>query len=183
MTPERYCEVRKAVCDAGWETDLDYYCTPRDEFVTSWTLVREHIWVVLNSGMRFEVARQIHARVMLALVQKRDISTVFGHKAKCKAIKHVVAHGRRLYAQYHCAKDKLAFLETLPHIGKITKYHLGKNLGIDCAKPDRHLVRLAKKYGKGVQELCLDLAAVTGDTVACVDYVLWRAVKMGLETP
>lgn len=39
-------------------------------------------------------------------------------------------------------------LPKLPYIGNVTKYHLGRNIGIlDCVKPDLHLNRMAKHWG------------------------------------
>jgi len=73
----------------------------------------------------------------------------------------------------------MAFLASLPWIGEITKYHLGKNLGtLDTAKPDRHLVRIAG--AEGAHALCARLARATGDKVATVDVVIWRAANLGL---
>ena len=73
-------------------------------------------------------------------------------------------------------------METLPWIGPITKYHLARNLGIDVAKPDRHLVRLAKRFGynesTGVQQMCEELAERTRDRIGVVDVVLWRYANL-----
>lgn len=48
----------------------------------------------------------------------------------------------------------IEFCETLPRVGGITKYHLAKNLGVDVAKPDVWLERVAAKSGETVHELC-----------------------------
>lgn len=78
------------------------------------------------------------------------------------------------------ADDKLAFCESLPWIGGITKYHLAKNFGADVAKPDVHLKRLADAAGCTAQALCDRLARETGYRVGTVDVVLWRACAIGL---
>jgi hypothetical protein len=71
--------------------------------------------------------------------------------------------------------DALSILETLPFIGSITKFHLAKNLGLEVAKPDRHLVRLADRFGyKDVQTMCRDIFEFCGDKIAVADLVLWR---------
>ena len=74
----------------------------------------------------------------------------------------------------------LEWLQGLPWIGGITKYHLAKNLGIDCAKPDVHLQRLADREGVTAHVLCERLAKATGYRIATVDLVLWRACATGL---
>lgn len=39
-------------------------------------------------------------------------------------------------------------LQELPYIGKVTCYHLARNIGLlECVKPDLHLVRLARHWG------------------------------------
>jgi hypothetical protein len=78
------------------------------------------------------------------------------------------------------AEDKLAFCETLPWIGGITKYHLAKSYGLDFAKPDVHLQRLADLEGVTAQELCARLAPELGWKVRTVDLVIWRACATGI---
>ena len=138
---------------------------------------REFAWVVINSGMKNQVAEKIWERVLIAIDCGEPIRSAFGHPGKVDAIEFVRANAPRLLRNYRRAKDKLAWLETLPWIGSITKYHLAKNFGLDVAKPDRHLVRISG--GKGVYEFCARLAALTGDRVATVDMVIWRAANLG----
>ncbi|MGH7846925.1 MAG: hypothetical protein ACREQW_17410 [Candidatus Binatia bacterium] len=69
----------------------------------------------------------------------------------------------------------LETLQKFPFIGRVTVFHLAKNLGVNVAKPDRHLTRLAWACGyTNVQEFCHVIATQVGDTVAEVDIVLWR---------
>jgi hypothetical protein len=71
--------------------------------------------------------------------------------------------------------DFFGLAPTLPFIGSITARHLAKNLGIDAAKPDRHLARLAVQFGYGsVDEMCSTISDVTGDSLSVTDIVLWR---------
>jgi hypothetical protein len=125
--------------------------------------------------MRAAVARGIYERVIAALVEGRPVAEVFGHRLKCRAIEKVWADREALLAGYTAAADKVAYCQTLPHIGGITKYHLAKNFGAQVAKPDVHLQRLADLHGCTAQALCEQLAAATGYKVATVDVVLWRA--------
>lgn len=76
--------------------------------------------------------------------------------------------------------EQLEFLDDeLPGIGKAARYQLAGAIGIDVAKPDRHLARLAHKYGyqkteEGVQQFAERIARLVGERVKVVDYVLWR---------
>ena len=67
------------------------------------------------------------------------------------------------------------YLESFPFIGPITKFHLAKNIGIDVAKPDRHLSRISKMLGfASVQELCESISQRIDEKVSVVDLVIWR---------
>ena len=72
-------------------------------------------------------------------------------------------------------QDPIGRLSQFPFIGPITANHLAKNLGYQLAKDDRHLQRIALRFGyKSAQGLCADISAVTGDSIAVVDTILWR---------
>ena len=52
---------------------------------------------------------------------------------------------------------------------------MAKNIGIQVAKPDRHLVRMAKAAGySDVQLFCRTISQLSGDSIPVVDIVLWR---------
>jgi hypothetical protein len=67
----------------------------------------------------------------------------------------------------------------LKFIGKVTRYHLARNIGADVAKPDRHMKRIAQKCGypetpEGIQDFAKRVSMLTGERVGVVDVVLWR---------
>lgn len=183
MTAKEYFNFKQALVDEGyadeiaWQTDLQPATDPivfRDEAV----------WVILNSGMKEQIARIIHKRIWDTVKAGGDISTAFKHEGKVKAIKIILNNYEQLFKDYsNCPdSDKIQFLQCIPFIGPITCFHLAKNLGLDCVKPDRHLVRIAKKYGVGADPAgyCKYLSGLTGDKVSVVDIVLWRAANLGL---
>lgn len=177
---KEYLDLKDLVfLDPQYEREFLSYEHPRKNHSPE-TFAREAIWVILNSGMKNQVAQKIYERVIDAIDAGTDISDAFGHKGKVSAIKHIWENKKDLYGAYKASKDKLEFLVRIPWIGGITKYHLAKNLGHDCAKPDRHLVRIANEHGESVDDLCLRLSEATGDRIASVDYVLWRAANQGL---
>lgn len=145
---------------------------------------REVIFVICNSGMKNTVALRIFQRCMVALASDVDVQSVFHHSGKSAAISRVWKERSEMYHKFVKASDQLGFLEGLPWIGRITKYHLAKNFGLDVAKPDVHLQRLAAREGTTAQALCARIAAETGFRTATVDTVLWRACANGLlESP
>jgi hypothetical protein len=68
-------------------------------------------------------------------------------------------------------------LAELPYIGKVTCFHLGRNVGLlDCVKPDLHLVRMAEHWGfSDCTEMCKSMGAGSGLPLGIVDLVTWYA--------
>ncbi|MFW5895241.1 MAG: hypothetical protein ACOCT9_00705 [archaeon] len=66
--------------------------------------------------------------------------------------------------------------KSLPFIGDITVFHILRNLGIDCYKPDRHIVTLAKNLKIDENELFQILLSHKKDKyIGILDFILWRA--------
>jgi hypothetical protein len=179
MKRSRYLELKQAIIDAGYSQDITW-AEGITECSHPWHFLCEYVFVVCNSGMRWKVAQKIYSNVMLALAQGRDIAGVFGHEKKVAAILEGRDRVQMWFYNWQEAGDKLEYLQRLPHIGPITKYHLAKNLGMDVAKPDRHLVRIADDEGTTVEQLCRQLSDETGDSVRVIDTVLWRAAEQGI---
>lgn len=181
MKLSTYLDLQALVIRHGYEPDIRWCETVRppekaDQFLA------EYVWVILNGGLREQVARAIWQRVRLAIRQQEPLSTVFRHAVKVKAIQDALGRKEALFQDYLTAGDKLAYLESLPWIGPITKYHLFKSLGGDICKPDRHLLRLSVRYKTTPEELCRRLADQSGDRIGTVDYVVWRAANLHLNS-
>ncbi len=179
MTLESYLSFRQAVIDHGFGDDIEWSenVKPPDN---ADAFAFEAIYVICNSGMKWTVASRIYVKVRKAVLESRPVSRAFGHVGKAAAIQTIWDNRAEQFAEYQKSDDKLAYLATLPWIGPITKYHLAKNFGVDCAKPDRHLERIAKAAGETVHALCGRLSNESGDRIATVDYVIWRAAERGL---
>lgn len=173
----QYQHLRRDLVRLGYEPDIEWAENVM-EVSSPLAFWREYAWVVLNSGMKNQVAERIWARVGPYVESGGRAADVFGHKGKAAAIDLVFANQVQAFRAYLAAPDKIAYLQTLPWIGPVTCLHLAKNFGIDVAKPDRHLVRIAGE--EGVATLCRRLASDSGDRVATVDYVIWRAANLGL---
>jgi hypothetical protein len=174
-----YLGVRDRLAVLGYRDDYEWAQGVKPP-ATALELAVEHAWVVVNSGMRNTVAQTIWRRLRPALLEGRSAATAFRHTGKAAGIDDVWRKRDELLVAFREAENKVAWCETLPWIGGITKYHLAKNLGVDCAKPDRWLVRLADLEGVSVDALCRRLADESGDRVGTVDVVLWRACAVGV---
>lgn len=108
-------------------------------------------------------------------IESLDVETLYKNERKKEAIRTAQKEYRNWFEQLQKSEDKLAFLDSLPFIGKITKYHLAKNLGIgDHSKPDVHLTRLQKVFGfPSVFEMTQYLSEKRNEKKAVVDIILW----------
>lgn len=150
--------------------------------------------ITMCSGFRESVVRRVFDHVSLCFCDWESSAVIaesgevccltaassFANKAKLLGIltasRKVVAVGFDKFKQDVLA-DPIGKLQSLPYIGPITSWHLAKNLGLDVAKPDRHLVRVSESLGfRDADHLCRELAASTGNQTKVVDLIVWRYV-------
>ena len=170
-----FVDAYQYVTKNGYDREIDWARSLGLDKCTEEQFFQEYVWVVLNSGMKEQVARKIYTDFM----KGQDVNLI-GHPMKRKAvfkimndysIKEILTDLRATEA----IEEQLAILDDLPMIGPITKYHLAKNIGLDIAKPDRHLVRLAERFHyPNPQVLCEALALEFSERVAVIDQILWR---------
>lgn len=179
MTTATYLELKAKIIQKGYEHDIEW-AKKVSAPLSAEGFAREVIFVICNSGMKAQIAGVVFNRIMEALLSGRPATEAFRHPGKSAAIQSIWTNRVQLFWFYLFAEDKLALIEALPWIGPITKYHVAKNFGVDCCKPDRHLVRIAKSYNTTPDRLCAQLAAATGDRIGLVDLVIWRAANLSL---
>lgn len=181
MTLEDYFYYKRTIRNLGFENDYKYIeqCL-ENPCNDSKTFAHEYIWVVLNSGMRYQIASKIYAKVIEGLDQDIPIEYIFSHEGKVEGINYVFKNRETIFSGFKSSSDQINFLENLPWIGPVTKYHLARNLGINVCKPDRHLVRIAKKFDNDPSHLCKKLSKESGDLIGIVDFVLWSCGNQGI---
>lgn len=191
-TLDLYHRAVDAVQAAGFGWEPEWQRARAISAFTERDLLRETAWVVLCSGFREKVVREIFDYVSLCfcdweaaseITQRRDAcvrtaSGRFRNERKLRALVDVAAvidaHG----FEPLCARltsDPIAELQVFPFIGPVTSWHLAKNLGFNVAKNDRHLARLAIEHGyEDAHELCRVIASRTGELESVIDVILWR---------
>lgn len=153
----------------------------------------EMAWCVYNAGMKETVIRQkwdslrhayCYFDIDAIITHKEQIIDralkVFKHKQKAEA---VVAGASKVYYEGPMKiklpklskEGRLKYLESFPFIGKVTKYHLARNIGMDVVKPDRHLVRLTEFLSYlSPDDVVAEISQATGIREGTVDYILWQ---------
>jgi len=187
-----YMTAKEAIIQAGFSHEIDWQAEVDFDKINECDFLREAAWVILSSGFRESVLRTKFRSISEAFLNWKSAKDIvkhqnlcraealscFGHTGKIDAILQIAA--RIAKSGFHSFKNQIkqfgvSQLQKLPYIGPITCFHLGKNLGLNVVKPDRHLVRAAKSArARSVQELCEAIQQVVGDPIAVIDLVIWR---------
>jgi hypothetical protein len=142
----------------------------------------EYLWAVVHAGMNNDVTRKIFDRMMAGDTVHPEVIKHLGKRKAINEALRVDTEGMtNLEYWFSRVKElstdilRIEFLDSLPFIGPVTKYHLAQNIGIDVSKPDRHLERLRIKFGYGTaQALCQEIASQSHLRIRTVDLVIWR---------
>lgn len=188
---ELFYTAEKFLKANGFAQEIEW-CDNRPSFdqLSEKDFFREYTWVVFNSGMRNAVVeakwRELSEAFLyfnsLKVLEDQDqvlqeALKVFGNHKKVLAVIETaqkICEEGYLHFSSRIKENPLEILSSLPFIGEVTKFHLARNLGFDYIKPDRHLVKLASKYGMTPFELCDRIHKETGRRLGTIDVVLWR---------
>lgn len=186
LAADRWLRKTEYADELNWQNQLCF-----DE-ITESQFLREHAWVVLNSGFRESVVRRYFDYISLSFCDWESAREIVKFHSECSESAYVVFKNKRKisaivemsqriemdgfeFLKSEIRNDAHRTLMSLPFVGSITAWHLAKNLGLDVAKPDRHLVRLAGRFGyECVHRMCDEISREVGQRVAVVDLVLWR---------
>ena len=148
---EFYKKAKQICIDSGYGHEIQYVEERHFKDIDVDTFFGEYAFVVLSSGISNKAAESMYEKFM----KTQKMSSV-KHPGKRKALEKA---GREHFQWFDlltkCKDDgsRIQFIQTLPYMGPATSYHLARNLGIDCAKPDRHLKRIAEHFGYDVEKI------------------------------
>ena len=199
-TLEAFYEDSLKMVEDLYKEVLSHYRTVSPEYITFGTFLSEYIWVVYTSGFSSAVVTKNYLALIeaysninfaLPVWQLRDeFFSIRWNKVKnliANIDKHIAVLDTVLLAKVYYGKDWQWFssfkedfltspetMQRLPYIGPVTKYHLARNLGFDCVKPDLHLKRLAEHFDMGSPLLmCSYLSGLYDERIGVIDLVLW----------
>ena len=164
------------------------------------------IYVILAGGFSQKTAKKIHQEIIRIINTDGaffdNLIKIFNNKNKINAICKIWENRNIFCDQYYqCnnTEERIKYLETLPHIGKITAHHLARNLGEDLVKYDIWIQRLGVVFAKQPNleskinngKLCPEiktacdnmfthLVNITGLPRGYIDVVLWKSLQQGL---
>lgn len=184
--------AKRHVDNCGFRHEYEYQRSIIGKKWSERDFLREYAWVILSSGFREQVVRKWFSFISLAFFDFVSAKKILRHRNECKelalsAINNNAKVASIIYTaarinecgfvsfQKEVQSDPIGYLVTLPYIGKITSYHLLKNLGFDVAKNDRHLQRISDHFDfEGAEACCKYISKITGEPIAVVDIILWR---------
>lgn len=187
-----YMVAKEVVIEAGYAFEIDWQDSLAFEQVTEFDFLSEAAWVILSSGMCESVIRKKFPDISAAFFEwesaqkiteySKECSEValchFNHSKKIGAIIQIAVHiferGFDIVRE-GIRQEGVKYIAQFPYMGPATSQHLAKNIGLQVAKPDRHLKRISQKAGYySPQKMCGDIAEIIGDKLPVIDLVLWR---------
>jgi len=206
--PEAYFDVALKFVQTHYPEQLKAFSSVRFEDVDDDFFFREYVWVVHATGFSAKAVGKFMPRLLnaygwwdaLACKQFEDVmirvAPVCNNLQKAKAV-HATAKmmfdgmmGKKTqngkfepksvtwadWKQKNLSSPEL--LAKLPYVGRITCFHLARNIGLlEFVKPDLHLVRMAKHWGfDDCVQMC-EAVRPPGMPLGIVDLIFWYAAS------
>ena len=209
IEPEVFDLLERYLIENGLDADKDSFAKIKEKLQNSSKLnstdfAFEVIYVILASGFNQQTAKRKYFEITEILKKSKDVVLsdllkIFNNQNKMKSILKVW-NNKDIYCKnfYNLTTDdeRLRFLETLPFIGKITKNHLARNLGMNMVKYDVWIKRLGIAL-YGTMDICDEKVLDAATKIACdkmfneisqtmglkkgyIDVVLWKSCQIGL---
>lgn len=169
----------------GYEDEIVWVEKQKFNEIDENHLFKQYVWVVLNSGFDNKKAEKIYDQFF----ENNMDFNVIKHELKKQAIKTGLDNHKEWFKKIKSLKtdeEIISYIQTFPFMGNITKYHLARNIGIDVAKPDRHMNKVAAKFGySDVNAMCKDISKTVDEKIGVIDTILWRYcnLKTGNKAP
>lgn len=192
-SPAEYFQKALEFAQAFYQEEIDRISSTRFSEVTADFFFREFTWVVHATGFSAKAVGKFMPRLLeayghyatLGTENVQDsilrVATVCNNPQKIRAVhqmatKIVSGTQTRTWAEYRDSElDTPEKLVKLPYIGKVTCFHLARNIGLlECVKPDLHLIRMAEHWGfEDCTAMCKFMRGNSNIPLGIVDLVLW----------
>ena len=210
FTRQWFMDLDRRLREAGLDSDSQTFDEIRENLQKRRVLTPDEFatmcyYVILASGFSQKTAKRKHAEIINYIkkagdsANQNDLLAIFNNKNKTFGILKIWQNRRSFCDKYYeltGVDDRVAYLATLPHIGKITANHLARNLGENVVKYDIWIQRLgvvfANKPSLGdkinngkldpeINSACDDmfthLERETGLPRGYIDVVLWKGLQ------
>jgi len=180
-----------AFCTEGG-ANLEYWRNlPKPSEISDHFFFSELTWCIYNAGMKETLIRQkwpaltdvFHDfdpdKIVSHPGTLANALKIFNHKGKASAVisaAEKIIRDRPINQKLAAMTEDeaLIYFESYPFIGKVTRYHIARNVGFDVVKPDVHLVRISEYLGYTPNALVQTISNLTGERRGFIDYILWQ---------
>lgn len=188
------------MCEECYVNELNHYRTLTPDDVTPDHFFSEYVWVVFASGFNTQILTDkfpaligCYKDIIFHSIDKQfeerweRVKDIIANRAKHNAVRCLVgkieaymdAYGVAYWDEFKRVHFTVDALQKLPFIGEVNSNHLARNIGLDCVKPDRHLVRLASHFGfDSPDAMCSLLSGLHEERVGVVDFVLFSGARL-----
>lgn len=193
-SPKVYFKKAEKFAFQHYEKEIKNIWGTKFEEITPEFFFHECIWVIHATGFSASAVGKFIHRVIEAygdfrVLAEEDFEKAFSRIRKVCNNKQKAASIFEIAEILSTIKDWEAWknenindvdkLQKLPYIGPVTKYHLGRNIGLlDSVKPDLHFVRMAKHWGfENSLKMCQHLQEGTNYPLGIIDLILWYSAS------
>jgi endonuclease III len=192
-TPKEWFKKANEFAIRYYKHEIDRALSVRFDDLTPDKFFHEYIWVVHATGFSAKAVSKFIKPLIeaygnyntLASLKEVDcfprILAICNNPQKAKSVKKtaeimqsaILDQGWEEFKKE--SLNSLGKLEKLPYIGPVTRYHLGRNIGmLDCVKPDLHLIRMAKHWGyEDCEQMISDISHGYGYPKGISDMIAW----------
>lgn len=192
--PFKYFEKARKFTFDNYSDEVVRISSTNFKEVESRTFFHEYMWTVHTTGFSAKAVGKFFPRLveaynsieLLAYESEEEtldrVLKVCNNRQKAIAVKKMATlirdkvdlMGWQTFRDTELCTPEL--LTKLPYIGKITCFHLARNIGLlDSVKPDLHLIRMARFWGfQDCIEMCKSIQSENPDLpLGIIDLVLW----------
>lgn len=226
ITEDIFYKTEQYLIDNDLDSDKDKFSVIRDRLQRSPVLnpeqfAEELVYTTLTSGFKQTTAKRFFYRIVDFLhnytgneSDEKDSSekqnklvekllNIFRNKNKVNAIANIWLNRQKYHDEFYLLngdESRLKYLKTLPHVGEITKYHIARNLGVNCVKYDIWIQRIAValydksrqnldkinngKLNLDVKDVCdsmfYELSSELNLPRGYIDLILWKSCQQGI---
>lgn len=169
------------VGERGYLEEVEWCRNRRFSEITPEEFLAQYIFAVFSSsGLNNQVVQRQMDKFDQAVRDGESAFDTIKNRRMKAAIMEMWTKYHQIFETLKSRKTdfgKIEYLETLKQIGPKEKFHLARNLGIDCVKPDRHMLKLAEKFEYATpDDMCHDIQRnlPLPERIGVIDVILWR---------
>ncbi len=177
---EFYLKAQECIIDAGYQWEIDNCKLFHIESMDADTFALQYTFAVMSStGLNNKVVQKMYDKFIEAVRcgNRRPFDTIPNRRMRDAIVRGWFdpAGTLKKIQMMKTDEERIAYIGTLRQMGPKSSLHFARNIGIDCVKPDRHMIRLAQKFGYATPlEMCKDIQSETNERLGVIDVILWR---------